>query len=49
MEITKKTVAFLLINLISFAKWCLKCSVDNKIQAPLSNKQIREVLIEKKK
>lgn len=40
MEITKKTLAFLFINLISFAKWYLNCSRDNKTQAPLSKKQI---------
>ena len=47
MEITKKRLTFLFIKLISFAKWCLNCSEDNKIQPPLSKKQIRQVLIEK--
>lgn len=46
MEITKKPLAFLFINLIPFAKWRLKGSEDNKIQAPLSKKQIKDVLIE---
>lgn len=46
---TKKTLAFLVINPVSFTKWCLNVSGDDPIQASPSKRQIRDVLINKEK